>query len=253
MTDNTGTLEVIAHGGILELTIRRGAKRNAVNQQLADRLDEAFDRVESDPRLRAVILTGEDPCFSAGTDLASDSSPRTPAGGPYGFVTRHRRKPLIAAVEGIALGGGLEMVLACDLVVASTTATFGLPEVRRGVVANCGAFFRAPEKLPPAIAMELLLTGCPLSADRAYSLGLVNRLTEPGGALLGAREMAQRILEASPAAVAATLDAVGAARAEHEAPLWPLTEHAAARAAESPDHAEGIAAFFERRPAHWAS
>jgi enoyl-CoA hydratase len=244
-------LDTRTEDAVLVLTLRRGAKRNAVDQALADELDAAFAAFETDPALRVAVLTGEPPCFSAGTDLSSGASPVTVAGGPYGFVRRRRTKPLIAAVEGFALGGGFEMVLACDLVVAARDATFGLPEVRRGVVANCGALFRAPDRLPHAIAMQLLLTGEPITAQRAYDVGLVNLLTESGQSLEGALEVASAVTLGSPAAIAATLTAIEEAREAAEEALWPLTAQAHARAAQSPDRAEGIAAFFERREPRW--
>lgn len=252
MAEDLGALDVEARDGVVVLTIRRGTKRNAITQHLADQLDAAFARLESDAALRVAIIRGEAPCFSAGTDLRSERSPGTPEGGPYGFVRRRRSKPVIAAVEGYALGGGFEMVLACDLVVAAEDAYFGLPEVRRGVVANCGAFFRAPEKLPPALAMQLLLTGEPIPATRAHQVGLVNELCAPGGTLAAARRLAAAIVDTSPAAGAATLRAAAEERSVREAPLWAITERAHDEAAASPDRTEGIAAFFEGREPRWS-
>lgn len=246
-------LDVEVADGVMTMTMRREAKRNAVDRELADQLDRAFARAEREAGVRVVVLTGAGGFFSAGTDLNEDASPATESGGEYGFVRRRRTKPLIAAVEGFALGGGFEMVLACDLVVAARDAVFGLPEVRRGVVANCGAFFRAPDRLPPSIAVEMLLTGDPVDAEQAHRFGLVNVVADPGGAVESARILAARIVRNSPASVAATLAAIADARTESEARLWSLTERAAAEAAASPDRAEGIAAFFEKRPPHWAT
>ncbi|WP_043643344.1 enoyl-CoA hydratase-related protein [Nocardioides alkalitolerans] len=240
-----------ARDGVLLLTMHRPARRNAVDRALADALSAAFDDFEADPALRVAVLTGDDVCFSAGTDLAAGASPAT-EGGEYGFVRRQRTKPLVAAVEGYALGGGFEMVLACDLVVAARDATFGLPEVKRGVVANCGAFFRAPERLAPAVATEMLLTGDSITAERAHRLGLVNVLSEPGGAVDAARALAARIVENSPQAVATTLGALHEARAEGEVAQWRRTEEAAARTAASSDAVEGITAFFEKRAPRWS-
>ncbi|MET7399927.1 enoyl-CoA hydratase-related protein [Dactylosporangium sp. NPDC005572] len=253
MTLDSGRLAVDEVDGVLVLRLDRPARRNAMDQALADSLSTAIDRLESVPGLRAGVLTGSDTVFSAGTDLSLPSGPRTAAGGEYGFVRRVRSKPLIAAVEGPAVGGGFEMVLACDLVVASSTASFALPEVRRGVVANCGALFRAPERLPAALAMELLLTGDPMTAERAHQAGLINVLCEPGGAVAGALALARRIAVNSPAAVAATLSAVSKARAEVEERAWMLTAAADREARRSADRAEGIAAFFERRAPRWAA
>jgi enoyl-CoA hydratase/carnithine racemase len=240
-------------GGVLVMTMRRPERRNAVDQPLADALDAAMHRLEHEDGLRVGVLTGGGGYFSAGTDLTLDASPTTADGGEYGFVRRSRTRPLIAAVEGFALGGGMEMVLACDMVVAAEDAVLGLPETLRGVVANCGALFRAPERLGPQVAMELLLTGSRLPAPRAHGLGLVNRLAAPGAALDAALGLAADVCAASPQAVAATLRATSASRTRREAEEWRLTERAAAEAAASSDRAEGIAAFFAKRTPRWAA
>lgn len=239
-------------GGVLVMAMHRPERRNAVDQPLDDALDAAMHRLEHEDDLRVGVLTGDGGYFSAGTDLTLEASPTTPGGGEYGFVRRSRTRPLIAAVEGFALGGGMEMVLACDLVVAAEDAVLGLPETLRGVVANCGALFRAPERLGPQVALELLLTGSRIPAPRAHALGLVNRLTPPGAALDAALGLAAEVRAASPDAVAATLRATFASRARREAEDWQLTERAAAEAAASPDRAEGIAAFFAKRTPRWA-
>lgn len=236
---------------ILVITLDRVAKRNAVDTALAWALDAALARLDHEPELRVGILTGGPSVFSAGTDLHEPASPATPDGGEYGLVRRVRRKPLIAAVEGLALGGGFEIVLACDLVVAAQGAQFGLPEVARGVVANCGAFFRTHEKLSPTIAMEMLLTGDRITAARARELGLVNAVVPDGGALEAAVALAARIARHSPAAIAATLRGVREARATIETDGWKATAAAAAEAAASPDRDEGIRAFFEKRAPRW--
>jgi enoyl-CoA hydratase len=248
-----GTLQVERTGaGVLVMAMQRPERRNAVDQPLADALDAAMHRLEHEDGLRVGVLTGAGGYFSAGTDLALEASPTTPDGGEYGFVRRSRTRPLIAAVEGFALGGGMEMVLACDLVVAAEDAVLGLPETLRGVVANCGGLFRAPERLGPQVAMELLLTGSLLSAARAHALGLVNRLAPAGAALDAALELALEVRRASPDAVAATLRATFASRTRREATDWVLTERAAAEAAASPDRSEGIASFFAKRAPRWA-
>lgn len=253
-TDPASTLQVERReGGVLVMTMQRPQRRNAVDRRLADALDAAMHRLEHEEGIRVGVLTGDGGYFSAGTDLALGASPTTPDGGEYGFVRRSRTRPLVAAVEGFALGGGMEMVLACDLVVAAEDAVFGLPETLRGVVANCGGLFRAPERLGPQVAMELLLTGSRLPAPRAYGLGLVNRLAPPGTSLMAALELAAQVCAASPDAVAATLRATSVSRARREAPDWELTERAAAEAAASPDRAEGIAAFFAKRPPRWTA
>lgn len=140
------------HGRVLTITINRENKRNAVNQAVADGLDAALDRLDNDPELWVGILSGGPRMFSSGTDLTCENSPVTERGGEYGLIRRHRTTPLIAAVEGLALGGGLELALACDLIVASAEAYFGLPETRRGVIASSGGLFRAPAALPRNVA-----------------------------------------------------------------------------------------------------
>jgi enoyl-CoA hydratase/carnithine racemase len=195
----------------------RPAKRNAVDAPMTAALDAALNELEDDPELWCGVLTGGPDMFCAGTDLAQGAGEPTARGGNYGVVRRDRTTPLVAAVEGIAYGGGFEIVLACDLVVAGRSARFGLPEVARGVIANCGALFRAARPLPLNVAKSLLLTGQPLPAQRAYDLGLVTELVADGGA------------EAAALAVA---------------------EQICANAA-SADRAEGVAAFLEKREPRW--
>ena len=238
-------------GRLLVVRMCREAKRNAVNRQLADELDAAFNLLEDDDGLWAGVLTGTGSVFCAGSDLTAGGNYVTERGGEYGLIRRQRRKPLIAAVEGPALGGGLELVLACDLVVASQTARFGLPEVSRGVVASCGALFRAPHALPANLARELLLTGDPIDADRAREAGLVNVVTEPGGAVSAAIALAERICANAPVAVQASLVAVNRWLAAAEEFGWQVTADAVAAIGASEDYREGIAAFLEKRPPRW--
>lgn len=245
-------LDVTREGGVLLLTLDRPAQRNALDRELTDALSAALDQLDDDPTLHVGILAGNGPAFCAGTDLHEEKSPATDRGGEYGVVRRRRTTPLIAAVEGPALGGGMEVVLSCDLVVAGADARFGLPEVARGLVATCGGLFRAADRVPPAIAAELLLTGDPIGAERAHQVGLVNVLTEAGGALAGARALAARITRNSPDAVAASLRALHDSRGPAEAVGWTATDKAIATIATSPDPAEGISAFFERRAPRWA-
>ncbi|WP_340540761.1 enoyl-CoA hydratase-related protein [Nocardioides sp. GXZ039] len=245
-------LDVVRDGVVLTLTMNRPAQRNALDRELTDALSAAFDLLDDDPGLHVGILAGAGPAFSAGTDLHEPASPATDRGGEYGLIRRRRRTPLIAAVDGAALGGGFELVLACDLVVAGREARFGLPEVARGLVPTCAALFRAPDRLPPNLAAELMLTGDPIGAERAYQAGLVNVLTESGGALAGARELAGRITRNSPDAVAASLRAIHESRGPAEAVGWTATDHAIARVTLSPDREEGIAAFFDKRPPRWS-
>ncbi|MFT4287938.1 enoyl-CoA hydratase-related protein [Nocardioides sp.] len=250
MTENL--IERHAADGVLTLVLNRPGRRNAFDRALTDALSDALDELDDDPQHRVGVLAANGPVFSAGTDLHEPASPATPRGGEYGVIRRSRRKPLIAAVEGPALGGGFEIVLACDLVVADTRVGFGLPEVARGVVASCGGLFRTPDRLAPNLAAELVLTGDAISAERAAAVGLVNLLCEPGGARAAAYALAARIIKNSPNAVTASLRALAEARWPAEGAGWPATRAAVAAIEHHPERAEGIAAFFERRPPSWA-
>jgi enoyl-CoA hydratase/carnithine racemase len=247
--DSTVTTE--RHGRVLLVRIDRPHKRNAIDAATTAGLDAALNLLDDDPDLWAGVLAGTPVAFSAGTDLAAGAGSATPRGGKYGVVRRHRTTPLIAAVEGLAYGGGFEIVLSCDLVVAARTARFALPETARGLVANCGALFRAPRALPLNIAREMLLTGDPLDAERAWSLGLVNRLVEAGEAERAAVELAERVCANAPVAQRLSLLAVAAADAEREALGWAATEQADVEVNASADAAEGVAAFREKRAPRW--
>lgn len=250
-TPDNPTVTHTRHGRVLVISLDREHKRNAVDQQISDGIEAALDVLENDPDLWAGILTGTSTVFSAGTDLSAGYSPKTERGGQYGIIRRARTKPLIAAVEGLALGGGFEIVLACDLVVAARGARFGLPEVRRGLLANCGAVFRAPRALPLNVARELLVTGDPVDAERLHGLGVVNRLADPGRALDAALELAERICENSPTAVSQTLQAVERAVTADDDLGWQATEDAFRIVTASADAREGLTAFLEKRPPRW--
>jgi enoyl-CoA hydratase/carnithine racemase len=240
-------------GEVLVVRMNRAAKRNAVDAALTAGIDAALNRLEDDPALRVGILTGTPTVFSAGTDMYDPGEKITERGGEYGVIRRVRRKPLIAAVEGYAVGGGFEIVLSCDLVVASTTALFGLPETLRGLVATSGALFRAPRALPLHVATELLLTGALLDADRAYVLGLVNAVTEPGQAVDGALRLAAQICGSGPTAVAETLTALRELTGATDKAGWAATDRARSAVLASPDADEGRQAFAEKRQPRWAS
>jgi len=241
------------HERVLVVRIEREEKRNAVDQAIADGIGAALDRLDDDPELWVGIITGTSTVFSAGSDLASSKrgSARTERGGEYGVIRRDREKPLIAAVEGPALGGGFEIVLACDLVVAASTASFGLPEVKRGLVPTCGGLFRTPRALPLNVARELLLTGDRLSPERAHALGLVNVVTEPGGAVAGALALSERICAVGPVGARASLRALERSVAERDELGWAATADATAAIVASDDIREGMAAFFEKREPRW--
>jgi enoyl-CoA hydratase/carnithine racemase len=252
MGDDPGRLvSTRREGRVLLVAMERVAKRNAIDRAMADALDAALNEFDDDPELWAGVLTGTPDVFSAGSDLTAGGDYVTERGGEYGIIRRKRRKPLIAAVEGPALGGGLEIVLACDLVVASSAATFGLPEVRIGVVPTCAGLFRGPQALPLNLARQLIVTGRPVDARRAYEVGFVNVLTEPGGAVDEALRLAQEICTNAPVSVQASLAAVNALAAGDDTAVWEQTAGALATAAASADAREGVNAFLEKRPPQW--
>ena len=249
MTDTR--VELHQDGHTLCIQMRREEKRNAIDRAMADALDTAFNELEDDHDLWVGVLAGTDRVFSAGSDLSAAAGYQTDRGGEYGLIRRSRRKPLIAAVEGPALGGGLELVLACDLVVASSTALFGLPEVRRGVIPTCAALFRAPRAFPVNLARELILTGDPIDASRAHAAGFVNVLCEAGASITEAKQLANRIAANSPLSVQACLAAVNGLLGAEDEPGWTATSEALDSIAGTADLQEGITAFFERRPPRW--
>lgn len=244
-------VETERRGRVLVVSLHREDKRNAIDRELADGVEAALNTLEDDPELWVGIITGTATVFSAGTDLKQPSSPATERGGEYGVIRRVRSKPLIAAVEGYALGGGMEIVLACDLVVASSTARFGLPEVARGILPTCGGLFRSTRALPLNIAKELLLTGDQLSPQRAYELGLVNRLTEPGGALGEALALAERICVNAPVSVRQSLWALEQVSTLTDEAGWEATTTATGVVRSTEDFREGRTAFFEKRSPNW--
>jgi enoyl-CoA hydratase len=240
-----------AEGNVLVITLDRVQKRNALNPDITAGLDAALNQLDDDPGLWCGILTGGAEVFSAGADLTIGPGPPTERGGLVGIITRQRTKPLIAAVEGFAVGGGLELVLCCDLVVAAKTASFGFPEVKRGLMPDFGGAFRMARVLPANVARELLLTGENLDAARAERLGFVNVLTDPGQALPAARTLAARICTNAPVAIRESLAVVNHEINGDESEIWAHSDAAHARLLLTNDVKEGIGAFFERRPPRW--
>jgi len=238
-------------GHVLVISMQRQAKRNAIDRAMADALDAALNELDDAEDLWAGVLTGTTDVFSAGSDLTAGGDYVTGRGGEYGIIRRRRRKPLIAAVEGPALGGGLEIVLACDLVVASRTARFGLPEVTIGVVPTCAGLFRGPRALPLNVARQLILTGRPMEARRAHEVGFVNVLSEPGHALADAVRLAQDVCANAPVSVQACLAAVQEIVSADDELGWQQTGEALHAASHSADAREGVAAFLEKRPPVW--
>ena len=244
-------------GPLAVVTINRPEARNAVNGAVAQGIEEAIDRIEADDGIWVGILTGEPPVFCAGADLkeinaGNAANLQTKRGGFGGIVQRERTKPIIAAVDGPALAGGTEIVVSCDLVVASTTATFGIPEVKRSLVAAAGGLFRLGRKIPLNIAMELTLTGDPITAEVAHHHGLVNRLVEPGEALDAAIALAERICANAPVAVRESRRVVIEATNAPDDVGWKMSLEGMAAAMSSEDFSEGLTAFIEKRPPKWA-
>jgi enoyl-CoA hydratase len=241
-------------GAVQVVTINRPQARNALDAAVARDVAAAVDELDASDDLRAGVLTGAGGFFSAGMDLKAFLRGETPAiegRGLCGITRTPPRKPLIAAVEGGALAGGFELVLACDLVVAGRGARFGVPEVKRSLVAAGGAALLLPQRVPRAVALELLLTGEPMDAERAAAVGLVNRVVDDGTALDAAVELAEVIGANGPLAVAATKQIVQSAPAWSPEVMWDRQDEVVRPVFASEDAREGSTAFAERRPPVW--
>jgi enoyl-CoA hydratase len=238
---------------ILIITINRPQAKNAVNSAVSHGLADAMDRLDSEDGLSVGILTGAGGSFSAGMDLKAFARGENVIveGRGMGFTERPPAKPLIAAVEGYCLAGGCELALATDLIVASKESAFGIPETKRGLVAGGGGLLRLPERIPYSVAMELALTGETLSAQRAHDLGLVNVLAEPGAALDAAIELAQRISNNGPLAVAATKKIIVESRGWSPDEMFAKQAKILMPVFTSNDAREGAVAFAEKRPPKW--
>jgi enoyl-CoA hydratase len=234
-------------------TLNRPRSRNAVDGEMANRMEEYLLAFDADAAARVGIVVGAGTGFCAGLDLKAfvDSGElgETPEGGFCGFTRRGSVKPLIAAVEGYALAGGLEVALACDLLVVADDARLGIPEVRRGLVADGGALMRLPRDLPYRVAMEMALCGREVPVRRLYQLGLVNHVTAPGEALTSATQLAQAIAANAPLAVVATKQIVASSGDWPADERWDRQDHIARPVWDSRDAQEGALAFAERRPA----
>jgi enoyl-CoA hydratase len=239
------------------ITIDRPEARNAISPEVARGIEAALDRAEGDADVWITVLTGAPPVFCAGADLKAIGAGRaaelaTERGGFAGVTHRAREKPLIAAVDGPALAGGFEIVLACDMVVASGDARFGLPEVKRGLVAAAGGLFRLGRRLPMNVAMATILTGDPISAQEAHAFGLVNELCAPGGARDAALALAGRITVNAPLAVRESRSVALHATGADDAEAWARSERSNAVVMASDDVREGVAAFVEKRAPAWS-
>ena len=250
MTDELTTRE---EDGVLVITMNRPEARNAMNKAVAEGIGAALDRLDAEPALRVAVLTGAGGTFCSGMDLKGflrGESPVVEGRGFGGLVLKPPMKPLIAAVDGYALAGGLELMIACDLVVANTAAKFGIPEAKRGLAAGAGGLMRLPDQIPYRVALELALTGNFIDAERAMALGLINRITD-GPAIEGAMALAREITDNGPAAVRVSKQVMSESRG------WPLDERWERQGRllpevfKSPDAREGAAAFAEKRKPNW--
>lgn len=258
-TDDRFVLLERPEPGIALVTLNRAEVLNAINAALTLQLQQVRQEIEADPSIRVAILAGGgEQVFCAGADLKEVGLGRGPSGlssvegGFAGFVRAARSKPWIAAVRGKAIGGGFELVLACDLVVAGESAEFALPEARIGVLAAAGGAFRVARALPRPLANELLLTGKPLSSLKALAFGLVNQRVADDQVSNAAFALARDIIRSAPLSVEASLDLVNRAADLNEAELWQLNEQWVQRIVQSPDAREGPRAFLQKRAPQWS-
>lgn len=255
MTDTTEQAVLTeVRDGVLIITINRPDARNAVNGAVAQGLADAVAELDGNDDLRCGILTGAGGAFCSGMDLKAFMRGELPfleEGGFAGIAKKGPRKPLIAAVEGFAVAGGMEIALACDLIVAAEGAKLGIPEVKRNLVAAGGALLRLPNRIPFHLAMEMALTGDPMTAERAYEFGLVNRVAPAGGAVEAALELASRITVNGPLAIYASKEILTKAVDWSEADGWTAQEAIVAPVFTSEDAQEGALAFAEKRDPVW--
>jgi enoyl-CoA hydratase/carnithine racemase len=243
-----------ARGPVLVITLNRPHVLNAFDRRQSEELGAAIDRLEQDTALRAAVIAGAGKTFSAGTDLkayAAGERTRVEPRGTYGLLDDPPQKPLIAAVEGYAVGGGCELALACDLVVAAETATFGIPEVRHGLLAGAGGVVRLPRQIPYHHAMELALTGAMIDCERAERLGLVNRRVPEGRALEVAIALAEEIARNPPLAVRAAKEAVRESAEQPFERAWARQLELLQTVMSSEESREGVEAFTEHRTPRW--
>jgi len=267
VTDQTLTattpLLVDRYGHTLVLTINRPEARNAIDLAVTEALGDAMDEAENDPEIRTVVLTGSgEQSFCAGADLKAiargenllPTEGRRAGWGFAGYASHHISKPTIAAVNGFALGGGTELVLASDIAIAVESASLGLPEVKRGIIAGAGGVFRLPAQIPQKVALEMIFTGDPISAQRALELHLVNAVVPDGTALEKALEIAEKINANAPLAVQASkvvAHGIVDGALPSESAAWEISAQRRALVRSSEDAKEGPRAFAEKRPPVW--
>lgn len=240
--------------GVMTITMNRPEAKNAMNKNMAELIAAAMDELDSNYDLRVAVLTGAGGTFCSGMDLKGFLKGETPSvkGRGFGGITETPpQKPLIAAIEGYALAGGFELAITCDLIIAADTSKFGVPEVKRGLVAGAGGLIKLPDQVPPRLAMELALTGDFISAQRAYDIGLINGIVEQGKAMEGALELAASIAANGPLAVATSKKII------KEYATWPHEDRWTKQGAlmadvfASEDAREGASAFAEKRAPNW--
>jgi enoyl-CoA hydratase len=239
------------HGRVLLITLNRPKAKNSVNTALGLALVAAIEELDSDDGLTAGVLTGADGGFSAGMDLKAFATEGPPKGF-NDFLQKGSQKPLIAAVEGFALAGGLEIALTCDLIVAAKGVKLGIPEVNKGLSAAGGGLFRLPTRVPYGVAMEMALTSDPITAELGQELGLVSRLSEPGSAAADALALAERIAKNAPLAVAASKQVIRSTRGMTEEEAWAMQGPLLGKVFTSDDAKEGPRAFAEKREPNWS-
>lgn len=242
-------------GNLFIITINRPEAKNAFNSEASLQMSQAMDEFENDKNLFVAIITGAGGTFSAGADLKEAAKtkgkrPSTPRGG-FGIFAKPPSKPVIAAVEGYAVAGGMELCLACDLIVAADNARMGLPEVKHNLVAIGGGLFRLPKRMPYHLVMEIALTADMLPAELFHRYGVVNRLTEPGKALETAIELAEKIIQNGPTALVATKEIIRHSFEWNEEEAWKNQLTYAETAFKSEDRKEGLLAFAEKRKPVW--
>jgi enoyl-CoA hydratase len=238
---------------ILIVRLNRPEVRNAVDRETSEAISQTFDRLDDSGDLAVAVLTGQGGSFCAGMDLKAFARGELPYSerGFAGIARRPPRKPVLAAVEGFAVGGGFEVALACDLIVAGQDARFGLPEVKRGLTAAAGGLFRLPRRIPYHVAMECALTGNPISADRAYEVGLVNRVVPTGEALAAALQIARAIAANGPLAVVASKTVIVESQDWEQEGAFEMQEVVLGPVRSSADALEGALAFAEKRAPVW--
>lgn len=249
-------VEYVKKGNVAIITMNRPEARNAINGEMAATMEAALDQMESDPEVWVGILTAVGKAFCAGADLKEISAGNggalsTKKGGFAGIARRERTKPLIAAITGSALAGGTEVALSCDMIIAADDTNFGLPEVKRSLVAGAGGLFRLPRVIGKAVALEAILTGDPLSSQRAYELGMVNKVVPEAQVMDEALKLAGRITANAPLAVAASRAVAIEATSKTDDELWKASGVAFASIINTEDYREGPKAFIEKRAPVW--